>query len=170
MKQTAHMQTMDQLIERYQEPLYWYVRRMVVSHEDAQDVLQETFIQIFNAIDTLRKSESEKAWVYRVATNEALQWLRRKHEFVSLDSDDASVLLETLKSETYIDNTDYLQVLFQEAILTLPTMQRAVFNLRYYEELAYEDIALITKSTIGAVKTNYHIAKQKISNYILLRQ
>lgn len=160
----------EQLIERYHEPLYWHIRRMVVSHDDAQDVLQETFISIHIHRSELRRVESERAWVYRIATNEALQWLRRKHEFISLDDEDASELINTLVSAPLIDNSDKLALLFQEAQLRLPTIQRAVFNLRYYDNLSYEEIAAITGSTAGAAKTNYHFAKQKISNYILSHQ
>lgn len=159
--------TTEELIERYQQPLYWHVRRMVVSHDDAQDVLQNTFLQIHLHLGKLRNRNSERAWVYRIATNEALQWLRSRHEFLSLDSDDASALLNTLVSDPYTDSGDRLAVLFQEAILTLPTIQRTVFNLRYYDELAYEDIAYITGSSVGSSKTSYHIAKEKISHYIL---
>ena len=157
------------LIERYQKPLYWHIRRMVVSHDDAEDVLQNTFLQIIEHIGDLHDAQHERAWVYRIATNEALQWLRTRYEFVSLDAEDdeSSPLLNTLMADTYTETGDSLVLLFQQAILTLPTMQRTVFNLRYYEELPYEEIAAITGSTVGAAKTNYHIAKEKISNYIL---
>ena len=161
--------TTEELIGRYHKPLYWHIRRMVVSHDDAEDVLQETFIQIFEHINELRDVSQERAWVYRIATNEALQWLRSQHEFVSLDAEDTdtSPLINTLQADSYTDIGDALVLLFQEAILTLPTMQRTVFNLRYYDELPYEEIAAITGSSVGAAKTNYHIAKEKISKYIV---
>lgn len=158
----------EQLIERYQEALYWHVRRMVVGHEDAEDVLQETFIKIFQHLSELQKNESERAWVYRIATNEALQWLRTKREMVYLDDEEAELkpLLDTLLTDGYTDTGDELVLRFQEAILRLPTMQRTVFNLRYYDELTYEEIALITGSTAASAKTNYHLAKTKISAII----
>lgn len=162
--------TAEELIERYQKPLYWHIRRLVVSHDDTQDVLQDTFVQIFMHLGDLKKVGSERTWVYRIATNEALQWLRKQHEFVSLDGDDASQLINTLTTDQYVDAGDRLLVTFQKAILTLPTMQRTIFNLRYYDELPYDEIAAITGSTAGAAKTNYHIAKEKISNYILINQ
>ena len=167
-----HSVTTEQLIEQYHRPLYWHIRRMVVSHDDAQDVLQETYIQIHTHLDELRKADSERAWVYRIATNEALQWLRSRHEFLSLEDDDASPLINTLMADTYTytDTGDALVLLMQEAILTLPTMQRTVFNLRYYDEMPYEEIASVTGSSVGAAKTNYHFAKEKISNYILAHQ
>lgn len=162
--------TAEELIGRYHKPLYWHIRRMVVCHADAQDVLQETFIRIIGHIGELRDTAQERAWVYRIATNEALQWLRKKHEFLSLDSDDATPLVSTLAADPYTDSGDRLVVLFQEAVLALPTMQRAVFNLRYYDELPYEDIASVVGSSVGAAKTNYHIAKEKISDYIIQHQ
>lgn len=167
---SLHLQQsgIEQVIERYQEPLYWHIRRMVVSHEDAEDVLQETFIKIFQHLSDLQKNESERAWVYRIATNEALQWLRTKREMVYLDDDEVEIkpLLDTLLTDGYIDTGDELVLRFQEAILRLPTMQRTVFNLRYYDELPYEEIALITGSTAASAKTNYHLAKTKISAII----
>lgn len=162
--------SVEQLIERYHEPLYWHIRRLVVSHDDAQDVLQETFIRIHTHLGELRQTQSERAWVYRIATNEALQWLRRKHEHLSLDDEDASELLDTLTSDPYTDLTDRPVLLLQQALLSLPTMQRTVFDLRYYDNLPYEEIAAVTGSTIGAAKTNYHIAKEKICNYIRTHQ
>ena len=161
-----HSVTTEQLIERYQQPLYWHLRRMVISHDDAQDVLQETFIQIHTHLDELRKADSERAWVYRIATNEALMWLRSRHEFLSLEEDDASPLINTLMADTYTDTGDTLVLLMQEAILSLPTMQRTVFNLRYYDELPYEEIAAVTGSSVAAAKTNFHYAKEKISNFV----
>ncbi len=160
--------TTEMLIERYHQPLYWHVRRMVVSHDNAQDVMQNTFIRIHMHLSELKDPAQEKAWVYRIATNEALQWLRQNHQFVSMDSEEAEPLIATLRADRYADTGDRLVMLFQEALLTLPTMQRTVFNLRYYDELPYEDIAAITGSTVGAAKNNYHIAKEKISNYIRL--
>ncbi|MBQ2541136.1 MAG: RNA polymerase sigma factor [Paludibacteraceae bacterium] len=165
-----HSASTEQLIERYHRPLYWHIRRLVVSHDDAQDVLQETFIQIHIHLDELRQTDSERAWVYRIATNEALQWLRSRHEFFSLEDEDASPLINTLMADSYTDTGDGIVLLMQEAILTLPTMQRTVFNLRYYDELPYEEIASVTGSSVGAAKTNYHYAKEKISNYILTHQ
>ena len=162
--------TAEELIRRYHKPLYWHIRRMVVSHDDAEDVLQETFIQIFEHLADLKDVSQERAWVYRIATNEALQWLRSRHEFVSLEEDDATPLINTLQADTYTDTGDALVLLFQEAVLTLPTMQRTVFNLRYYDELPYEEIAAVTGSSVGAAKTNYHFAKEKISTYILAHQ
>ena len=162
----ANRPTAEELIERYHKPLYWHIRRMVIGHEDAEDVLQETFLQIFRHLSELIDPTQERAWVYRIATNEALQWLRGRHELLSMEDDDATPLIHTLQADPYTDTGDRLLVLFQKAVLTLPTMQRTVFNLRYYDELSYEEIAAITGSSVGAAKTNYHYAKQKISTYV----
>ena len=170
MKLFAHSVTTEQLIERYHQPLYWHIRRMVIGHDDTQDVLQETFIKIHTHLAELRQAESERAWVYRIATNEALMWLRSRHEFLSLEDDDASPLINTLIADSYTDTGNALVLMMQEAILTLPTMQRTVFNLRYYDELPYEEIASVIGSSVSAAKTNYHYAKEKISNYILAHQ
>lgn len=163
---SLHTKTIEELIERYQQPLYWHIRRMVVSHEDAQDVLQNTFIQVHLHLSELRDPAQERAWIYRIATNEALLWLRNKKEFLSLEDEDAGPLLRSLATDPYVENSDRLVVLMQEAVLRLPTMQRTVFNLRYYDELPYEEIASITGSSISAAKTNYHYAKERISNYV----
>ena len=174
MMNSLHLQQsgIEQVIERYQEPLYWHIRRMVVSHEDAEDVLQETFIKIFQHYGDLKKGESERAWAYRIATNEALQWLRSKHEMVYIDDEESEVgpLLDTLITDSYTETGDALLLRFQEAILRLPTMQRTVFNLRYYDELSYEEIAAITDSTAASAKANYHLAKTKLSKYLLSQQ
>lgn len=161
-----HASRIDRLIEQYRQPLYWYIRRMVVTHEDAEDVLQETFIRIHTHLHELRDDEAERPWVYRIATNEALQWLRAKHEFLSLDDEDAAPLINTMLADPYTDLGDRLVLLFQEAVLSLPTTQRTVFNLRYYDELPYEEIAEIMGSSVAAAKTNYHYAKEKISDYV----
>lgn len=166
---SLHTRTTEMLIERYQQPLYWHIRRMVVSHEDAQDVLQNTFIQVHLHLSELRDENQERAWVYRIATNEALLWLRNKKEFLSLEDEDAGPLLRSLAADPYVENSDRIVILMQEAILKLPTMQRTVFNLRYYDELPYEEIASIMGSSEGAAKTNYHFAKEKIIAYMLAR-
>lgn len=158
--------TTERLIEQYHKQLYWYIRRMVVSHEDAQDVLQNTFMQVYLHLSGLRDPSQERAWMYRIATNEALMWLRNRHLFLSLEDDDASGLLDTLAADPYTDTADSVAMKLQEAVLALPTMQRTVFNLRYFDELSYEEIAAVTGSSVAAAKTNYHYAKQRIMKLI----
>ena len=152
------------LVEYFQEPIYYYIRRLVVLHEDAEDVLQEVFIQIYRHWDQFRNESSLSTWIYRIATNESLRLLnsRKKRETVSTES-----LISQLRASDYVDYENELAVKFQEAILRLPEKQRLVFNLRYYDELDYEEIAYILDSKVDALKVNYHYAKEKIKEYIL---
>jgi RNA polymerase sigma-70 factor (ECF subfamily) len=154
-----------QLVHQYSKPLYWHIRRLVVSHADAEDVVQETFIKIFRAASDLRDESSLRAWVYRIATNEALRHLRRSlPPSCSLDEATSDVL--SLHADEYIDYSDLESVRLQKAINTLPAKQRITFNLRYYDDLSYEEIAEITESTASNVKVNYHIAKNKVINFM----
>ncbi len=152
------------LLEKYMRPIYWHIRRMVVSHEDAQDTTQETFVRIYRSIGQFRGESSLSTWIYRIATNEALRLIGKQHDIVSLD--DADDNLFDMKSDDYIDYHDIEAVKMQKAIQSLPTKQKLVFNLRYYDELKYEQIAEITDSCVATVKVNYHIAKKKIMEFM----
>jgi RNA polymerase sigma factor, sigma-70 family len=153
------------LMERFKEPVYWHIRRLVVSHADAQDAAQETFVRIFRSFCRFDESGSLAAWIYRIATNEALRILSRyPDERLSLDYKDAGV--GSMMADTYVDYGDLETVKLQNAILSLPAKQQIVFNLRYYDELDYKVIADITGSTVSAAKANYHIAKDKIIQYM----
>ncbi len=153
------------LMKQFGQTLYWHIRRIVVGHDDAEDVLQETFIKILNHIGSFKGEGSLTTWLYRIATNEALQHLRQQTSlFQTIDSLSDS-LAAKLQAESPLDG-DQLEVLFQKALLTLPTQQRIAFNLRYYDELSYEEIARITGKNAQALKTNYHYATQKVKNYI----
>lgn len=158
------------LMDAYQAPIYHYIRRLVVSHEDAEDVLQEVFIRIFRHIDRFREESSLSTWIYRIATNESLRLLNsRGKEGVVSAAEVQEELLNRLKASDYIDYENELAVKFQEAILSLPQKQRLVFNLRYYDELEYEEIARVLDSSVDTLKVNYHYAKEKIKEYILNR-
>ncbi len=153
------------LMSQYGQMLYWHIRRIVVGHCDAEDVLQETCIKVFSRIDTFRGDGSLTIWLYRIATNEALQHLRRQtHLFQSVDSL-GEALAGKLQAENPLDGNE-LEMLFQAALLTLPTQQRIAFNMRYYDELSYEEIAQITGKNVASLKTNYHYATQKVKDYI----
>ena len=156
------------LMDSFQVPIYNYIRRLVVSHEDAEDVLQEVFIRVFRHIDQFREESSLSTWIYRIATNESLRLLnsRKKRETVSTEDMQES-LISQLRASDYVDYENELAVKFQEAILRLPEKQRLVFNLRYYDELDYEEIAHILDGKVDALKVNYHYAKEKIKEYIL---
>lgn len=153
------------LLGKYKEPVYWHIRRLVVIHADAEDATQEAFIRMFRSFNTLNDAGSLAAWIFRIATNEALRLLgRRKDEQISLEL--ASKAASGKMATEYVDYDDAETVKLQNAILSLPTKQQLVFNLRYYDELTYEDIANITESSVSATKVNYSIAKKKIINYM----
>ena len=154
-----------QLMKQYGHALYWHIRRIVVGHDDAEDALQETCIKVFDKIGSFKGEGELKSWLYRIATNEALQQLRRHtHLFQSIDSL-SDKLTEQLEAEIPLDG-NVTEVVFQKALLTLPTQQRIAFNLRYYDELSYDEIAAITGKSVNSLKTNYHYAVERIKNYI----
>lgn len=153
------------LMMRYQEPLYWHIRRLVVSHDDAQDAAQETFVRIYRSFDQYRGDCSFRSWIYRIATNEALRIIsKRRQEVVSLES--AATGVQFIAGDNYIDYDDKVAVKLQKAILTLPPKQQLAFNLRYYDELAFDEIARIADSTPSSIKASYHVAKEKIVKYM----
>ena len=162
------VEAFDRLIEQYGDRLYWHIRRVVVNHEDAEDVLQETFAKAYTSIADFRgDSESSlTAWLYRIATNVAINVLRRRKKwaFASLDSVRGD-LLATFEHE--IDpSADEIVVRLQKAILALPTKQRLVFNMRYYDELSFEQISQATGDSVSTLKTNYHYAVKKIKEQV----
>lgn len=153
------------LMKQYGHRLYWHIRRIVVGHDDAEDVLQETCVKILDGIGTYKGIGPLMTWLYRIATNEALQHLRRQtRTFQSIDSL-GDELTAKLQAEASIDS-DKLELLFQQALLTLPVQQRVAFNMRYYDELSYEDVARITGKSVASLKTNYHYATQRVKDYI----
>lgn len=156
------------LMDAFQKPIYNYIRRLVVSHEDAEDVLQEVFIRVFRHLGQFRSESSLSTWIYRIATNESLRLLNSRKEEGNIASEEVQEeLISKLQASDYIDYENELVVKFQEAILNLPEKQRLVFNLRYYDELEYEEIARILDSKVETLKVNYHYAKEKIKEYIL---
>lgn len=153
------------LMMKYQEPLYWHIRRLVVSHDDAQDAAQETFVRIYRSFDQYRGDCSFRSWIYRIATNEALRIIsKRRQEVVSQES--AATGVQFIAGDNYIDYDDKVAVKLQKAILTLPPKQQLAFNLRYYDELAFDEIARIADSTPSSIKASYHVAKEKIVKYM----
>ena len=152
-----------QLVREYQEPLYWQIRRMVLSHDDADDVLQNTFIKAWSAIDSFRGESRLQTWLFRIAINESLNFLSKKKQTVSLDQT-AGSMADMLASDSYFDG-DEVQQQFQEAICTLPEKQRLVFNLKYFDEMKYEDMSTLLGTSIGALKASYHHAVKKISSF-----
>ena len=148
------------LVREYQELLYWQIRRMVLSHDDADDVLQNTFVKAWSAIDSFRGESRLQTWLFRIAINESLNYLQKKKQVFSLDQTEGSIS-DTLASDSYFDG-DELQLQFQSAISKLPEKQRLVFNLKYFDEMKYEDMSDLLGTSIGALKASYHHAVKKI--------
>lgn len=153
------------LMSIYREPVYWYIRRMVIHHADAQDATQETFIRVFRSISGFKGESSLKVWIYRIATNEAMRQMGKKHSG-HLSMDDVGSEVRQITAEEYVDFADAEAVKFQNAILSLPPKQQLAFNMRYYDEMDYDEIAKVIGSTMSSVKANYHIAKEKIIKYM----
>ena len=148
------------LVREYQEPLYWKVRGLVLSHDDADDVLQNTFINAWSSIESFRQESTLLTWLLRIAINESLNFLKKKKKVFSLDQEEGSIA-DTLISDRYLDG-DEVQQQFQTAISTLPDKQRLVFNLKYFDDMKYEDISNLLGTSIGALKASYHVAVKKI--------
>ncbi|MBD0350115.1 MAG: sigma-70 family RNA polymerase sigma factor [Flavisolibacter sp.] len=154
------------IIKKYQERLYWHIRRMVVDHEDANDVLQNVFIRVWNGLENFKEESQLYTWLYRIATNESLTFLegQKKRSAVSL-SDVESGLSNKIKADKHFDATK-LEWKLQLAIQQLPEKQRLVFNLRYYDEMPYEEMSRVLETSEGALKASYHHAVKKIEDYI----
>lgn len=151
------------IVQEYQKPLYWHIRRIVLFHDDADDVLQNTFIKAWNAVESFRGESSLQTWLFRIAINESLNLLNKKRPAVSLEGAEGNVAA-SLASDSYFDG-DKLQEQFQTAINTLPDKQRIVFNLKYFNEMKYEDMSSLLGTSIGALKASYHHAVKKIYSF-----
>lgn len=156
----------SQLIKKYQQKIYWHIRKMVIDHDDADDVVQETFIKVWQGLQNFRSDSQLYTWIYRIATNESLNFLqkKRRQNHVPLENDDSLDLLNTLESsisQDYISG-DEIQLKLQKALLQLPDKQRLVFNMKYYDDMKYEEISEITGTSVGALKASYHLAVKKI--------
>ncbi len=156
----------NMLVRAYQQKVYWLVRKMVIDHDDADDLTQEVFIKIHKAIDNFREDSQLYTWIYRIATNECLTFLNKKKRRFFLPFEDVSKELSSkIDSAPYLTGDD-IQKKLQKALLTLPDKQRLVFNMKYYDDLPYEDISQITNTSVGALKASYHHAVKKIENYL----
>lgn len=155
------------LMDNYQQPIYWHIRRLVISHEDAEDILQEVFIRIFRHLGQFREESSLSTWIYRIATNECLRFLNSRKEQAISAEEVQEELMGKLMASDYVDYENEMAVKFQQAILMLPEKQRIVFNLRYYDEMEYEEISRITDTKVETLKVNYHYAKERIKRYMI---
>ncbi len=149
------------LVKAYSETLYWHIRRMVLSHDDANDILQNTFIKAWTGIDGFLGNAKILTWLYRIATNETLTFIEKNSRAVFEDIDERTTSIE---ADEWFDG-DHLEAQLQAAIQTLPPKQRMVFNMKYYEEMKYEEMSSILGTSVGALKASYHLAVKKISEY-----
>jgi RNA polymerase sigma-70 factor (ECF subfamily) len=167
------------VVSQYSQPLYWQIRRMVTWHDDADDVLQNTFLKAWMGIENFRGEARLSTWLHRIAYNETLTFLSRQHETISLDTsigddndtdDDATLTLAgTLESDPYFDG-DEAEALLQAAVASLPAKQRAVFTMKYFDEMEYEDMAEVTGTSVGGLKASYHLAVKKIEDFFHRRE
>lgn len=156
----------NEVISRYSEPLYWQIRRMVQSHDDASDLLQNTFLKAWQSIENFRGDAKLSTWLYKIAINESITFLaqERRRQNISLD-DQAASLAAIIEADTNIDG-DRLALRLRQAIASLPEKQRLVFNMKYYDDLKYEEISQILGTSVGALKASYHLAVKKIEQII----
>jgi RNA polymerase sigma factor (sigma-70 family) len=154
------------LVAQNQEQLYWQIRKMVLAHDDADDVLQNVFIKIFKGIKNFKGDSKLSTWMFRIAYNESITFLKRKAKSLQLSSQELQDhLTEKLEADVYF-TSDEIELALKKALAQLPERQREVFNLRYYDDLMFKDIADILDLTEGAVKSTYHIAAKKVEKYI----
>ncbi|WP_066226193.1 RNA polymerase sigma factor [Formosa haliotis] len=155
-----------ELIRLYKERLYWHIRNIVKSHDDADDVLQNTFIKVFKNIGTFKGDSKLYSWMYRIATNESISFINKRAKLLQISNEETQQLaLEQLKSDIYFEG-DEIQLKLQEAISKLPQKQQLVFNMRYFEDIKYKDMSEILETSEGALKASYHLAVKKIEDYL----
>ncbi|MFY9310298.1 MAG: RNA polymerase sigma factor [Bacteroidia bacterium] len=154
------------MIKQYQVKLYWHIRRIVIDHDDTDDVLQNTFIKAWKGLDNFKGDAKIYTWLFRIGTNEAISFLRQKRSNLSSIHPIEYHLSNTLASDPYFKG-DEIQLKLQKAILALPEKQRIVFNMRYYDEMPYEKMSEILETSVGALKASYHIAAKKIEEQLL---
>ena len=156
----------NQLVRKYQQKVYWHIRKMVIDHDDADDLTQEVFVKVWKNLENFRQDAQLYTWIYRIATNECLSFLSsKKRKFFLPLNDEAAELAEKIDATPGIDG-DEIQLKLQKALLRLPEKQRLVFNMKYYDELKYEEISEILGTSVGALKASYHLAVKKIEEFL----
>jgi RNA polymerase sigma-70 factor (ECF subfamily) len=164
--ETTRNKAFSILVKTYGEQLYWLIRKIVLSHEDANDVLQNTFLKVWTNLDSFRGESKLITWLYRIATNESITYLNKLRSQNNIPIDDSDKYLSSkLESDVYFDG-DEAQMKLQKAVLSLPEKQRLVFNMKYFEEMKYEEISDVLDTSVGALKASYHHAVKKIEDYL----
>jgi RNA polymerase sigma-70 factor (ECF subfamily) len=155
------------IVQEYQQPIYWHIRKMVLNHDDANDVMQTTFMKAWSALDSFRGESKISTWLFRIAVNETITFLnnQKSKNFYSTDNLEDS-LAQNLEADHYFSG-DETQLKFQKAILSLPEKQRLVFNMKYFDDLKYEEMEVILGTSVGALKASYHHAVKKIEAFLL---
>jgi RNA polymerase sigma-70 factor (ECF subfamily) len=156
-------QAFEELVKKYTSQLYWQIRHMVLSHDDTNDVLQNTFIKVWMNLDNFRGDSKLATWLYRIAVNESLTFIQKRKDIVAIDDPEAGAAAD-LESDPYFDG-DETDLQLQKALQTLPEKQRVVFNMKYFQEMKYEDMSEILKTSVGSLKASYHFAVEKIEKY-----
>lgn len=157
----------SEMVRTYQERLYWHIRKMVLVHDDANDVLQNTFMKAWKGLDNFRGDSQISTWLYRIATNETLSFLsQKKTRMMNSFEDVEELMLQNLQADTYFEG-DEVQLKLQKAIITLPEKQRLVFNMRFYDEMPYEEMSKILDTSVGALKASYHHAARKVEDFLI---
>lgn len=155
------------LLTKYQQKIYWHIRRLVIDHDDTDDLVQEVFVKVWKNLSAFRHDAQLYTWIYRIATNESITFLNKKKQRNNTPLDEvAPELAETLTASSYF-NGDKLQMKLQQALLTLPEKQRLIFNMKYFDDLKYDEISEITGTSVGALKASFHIAVKKIEVFML---
>lgn len=165
-KPETQRKAFEMVVRQYSEQLYWQIRRIVLTHDDANDVMQNVFIKAWSHLDTFRNDSKLSTWLYRIAVNESLDYMRRQKNMASMSADaDNMGIANALMADSYFDG-DATEAMLQQAIADLPDVQRTVFNMRYFDDMKYSEISRILKTSEGALKASYHIAVKKISEYL----
>lgn len=162
---STKVQAFEWLVDKYQQQVYWHIRRMVISHDDAADVSQNTFIKVWQHLDKFKHESKLYTWLYRIAYNEAITFLNKKKPNLPIDAIQEELIGQLTHQHFF--NGNQIQLKLQEAILRLPEKQRVVFNLKYFENLKYEDMSEILETSVGALKASYHLAVKKLEQYLI---
>ena len=156
----------EMIVRKYQQKLYYHIRKMVIDHDDTNDLLQNTFIKVWNNLDKFREDSQLFTWMYRIATNEALTFLKQKNKNRTYRMDDVELEVNEKTGNNEYYNVDHLEMKLQQAIQGLPDKQKLVFNMRYYDRMKYEEMSAVLGTSVGALKASYHHAVAKVEKYI----